>query len=128
MVIAIPTQTTVNVSWSFTTALDSRNETFIVMYGTTNGNLSEASPSIQNMPNVHQYSIELVSLLPGTRYYYQIYSTNKFGTRTGEEWNIKTMDASKFCQEYIMLKQRSAQHPVVTVETSISIIVVGVVT
>ena len=93
--VLVSTQTTITISWSFTTILDSRNETFIVMYGTTPGDLSMASRPVLSMPSVQQYSVQLVSLQPGTSYYYQINSTNRFTTHLCIERTIRTMDKSE---------------------------------
>ena len=46
---------------------------------------------------MEQYSIQLMSLQPGTRYVYQIYSSNGFANRTDdEEYDFKTDDRSEF--------------------------------
>ena len=93
--MATSTQTTITISWVFTTELDSRDETFTVRYGTTPGDLSTTSPAVLSMPSVQQYSIQLASLQPGTTYYYQILSVNMFDTRSDIQRPIRTMDASK---------------------------------
>ena len=67
-----------------------------VMYGTSNGNLNMAShPALNALYNKHNNSIELVSLQSGTRYYYQINSSNTFDFVVTEGYNIITMDASE---------------------------------
>ncbi len=47
---------------------------------------------------MEQYSIQLMSLQPGTRYVYRIYSNNAFfANRTdGVEYDFKTDDSSEF--------------------------------
>ncbi len=46
---------------------------------------------------MEQYSIQLMSLQPGTRYVFQIYSSNEFAIQTdGVEYEFKTNDSSKF--------------------------------
>ena len=101
VVSAVSTQTTITISWSFTTILDSRNETFTVMYGTTPGDLSMVSRPVLSMPSVQQYSVQLVSLQPATTYYYQIHSTNRFDSGSSEVRSIKTTDASKLYYFFI---------------------------
>ncbi len=98
VVSALSTQTAIIITWSFTTILDSKNETFIVMYGTTPGNLSMASRPVMSVVDESRqnYSVLIMDLLPGTEYYYQINSTNIFESFTNEECNIRTMDASEF--------------------------------
>ena len=99
MVSAVTTQTTITISWSFTSILDSRNETFIVMYGTTPGALSVASNAVSSRsdPTMQDYSVQIMPLLPGTSYYYQIHSTNRFTIVIDDmERMIRTMDASEF--------------------------------
>lgn len=96
-VSASSTETTITISWSFTSVLETRNETFTVLYGTSPGELGLSSPPVSSEPDMQQYSIQLMSLLPGTTYYYQIRSTNRFTSLTDtEERNITTNDSSKF--------------------------------
>ena len=95
IISAMSTQTTITISWSFTTILDSRNETFIVMYGNTPGDLSMASRPVLSMPSVQQYSVQLASLQPATRYYFQIHSTNRFRSAIDVKLKLKTKDESK---------------------------------
>ncbi len=46
---------------------------------------------------MEQYSIQVMSLQPGTRYVYQIYSSNEFSNRTdGVVYEFKTDDSSEF--------------------------------
>ena len=102
VVSAVSTQNTITISWSFTTILDSRNETFTVMYGTTPGELSVTSRPVMSVAdeNSQQYSVLLESLQPGTTYHYQIHSTNRFDSVTDDERNTKTMDASECGCQY----------------------------
>ena len=96
VVTATSTQFDIHISWLFTTLMNSRNETFIVMYGTVSGELSLSSPPVQSVgDNEQQYSSQLVSLQPGTRYYYQIHSSNRFASFSDVERSIKTLDASE---------------------------------
>ena len=93
------TERTVTITWSFTSVLETRNETFTVLYGTSPGQLELTSPPVSSMPNVNQYSIQLMSLKPGTIYYYQIQSENRFTTLTDSlEREVTTVDSSKFVQ------------------------------
>ncbi len=98
MVSAMSTQTAITITWSFTTILDSRNETFIVMYGTIPGDFRMASGPVMSVVDKSRqnYSLLIMDLLPGIEYYYQINSTNIFESVTSEERNIRTMDASEF--------------------------------
>ncbi len=53
---------------------------------------------------MEQYSIQLMSLQPGTKYVYRIYSSNEFANRTdGVKYDFKTNDGSEFdivCMQY----------------------------
>ena len=92
VISASSTERTVTITWSFTSVLETRNETFTVLYGTSPGQLGLTSPPVSSVPNVNRYSVQLTSLQPGTTYYYQIQSANKFRTL---QQNITTMDSSK---------------------------------
>ena len=89
------TESTVTITWSFTSLLETRNETFTVLYGTSPGQLGLTSPPVSSVPNVNQYSIHLMSLQPGTIYYYQIWSENRFTSLTDSVEKVKTMDSSE---------------------------------
>ena len=89
------TERTVTITWSFTSVLETRNETFTVLYGTSPGQLGLTSPPVSSVPNVNQYSIQLTSLQPGTTYYYQIQSENNFRNLTTLLNTVRTMDSSK---------------------------------
>ena len=74
-----------------------RNEVIHIFYGTTSEQLGVITYPIPSDPNIQQYSIQLMSLQPGTRYNYQIYSSNEFANLTdGVEYNFKTDDSSEF--------------------------------
>ncbi len=81
-----------------------RNEIITIFYGTTSEQLGVVTYPIPSDPNMEQYSIQLMSLQPGTRYVYQIYSSNEFANRTdGVEYDFKTDDSSEFniiCMQY----------------------------
>ena len=96
------TERTVTITWSFTSVLETRNETFTVLYGTTPGQLGLTSPPVFSVPNVNQYSIQLMSLQPGTTYYYQIQSVNNFTDLSTSFNTIRTMDSSKYLAVTIM--------------------------
>lgn len=95
---AVSTQTTITINWSFTTTLNLRNQTFVIMYGTASGELNLSSPSVQSTieKNNQLYSTQLESLQPGTRYFYQINSIYRFLSLSDLERSIKTLDASEF--------------------------------
>ena len=95
VVDSISTESTVTITWSFTSVLETRNETFTVLYGTSPGQLELTSDSVQSVFNMTQYSIQLMSLQPGTTYYYLIQSANNFTTLTDSLVEIRTMDSSK---------------------------------
>lgn len=83
-------ETTVTITWTLTRQ-DSRNETFIIIYGTTPGELNQVFEAAQNNSD-ELYTAELVSLEPGTTYYFQIRSTNAFDSVTTEERSISTVE------------------------------------
>ena len=97
-VSAIPMATSITVSWSFATSIKTRTETYTVLYGTTINALSAATSPVQSVPGSQQYSTQLLSLQPGTMYYYQILSINTAAGRNASSaiFNTKTVDASKF--------------------------------
>ena len=95
------TQSTVSITWSFTSVLETRNETFTVLYGTSPGQLGLTSPPVSSVPNVNQYSIQLMSLQPGTTYYYQIQSENNFRSLATLLSTVRTMDSSECLAVYI---------------------------
>ena len=95
-------QITINISCSYSTILNT-NEYFIIMYGTTSENLSMASYLVRSMPDIRQYSIQLVSLHPGTTYYYQINSTACSQlVSCYMEHNITTKDARKLLSHKLL--------------------------
>ena len=91
----VSTQTAITINWTFAES-ESRDETFSIVYGTSRTELNMASDSISSIMSQQSYSIPITFLQPGTRYYYQIHSTNRFTTRTDSIRDIKTMDASEF--------------------------------
>ncbi len=93
----IITSSSATIQWSFPKLLE-RNESIIVFYGITSEELGRViTYPIPSDPNMEQYSIQLMSLQPSTRYFYQIYSSNEFANRTdGVEYEFKTDDSSEF--------------------------------
>ncbi len=93
----IITSSSATIQWSFPRLLEMRNEIISIFYGTTFEQLGVIIYPIPSDPNMEQYSIQLTSLQPGTRYVYQIYSSNEFVNRTdGVEYEFKTDDSSEF--------------------------------
>ncbi len=89
----IITSSSATIQWSFPRLLEMRNETIRIFYGTTSEQLGVI---IYPIPNMEQYSIQLMSLQPGTRYVYQIYSSNDFANYTdGVVYDFKTDDSSE---------------------------------
>ncbi len=79
-----------------------RNEIISIFYRTTSEQLGVIIYPIPSDPNMEQYSIQLMSLQPGTRYVYQIFSSNEFANRTdGVEYEFKTDDNSEFNVIYV---------------------------
>ncbi len=92
--IGILTSSSATIQWSFPMLLEMRNEIISISYGTS---FEERLLITYPDPNMEQYSIQLMSLQPGTRYVYQIYSSNEFANRTdGVEYEFKTDDSSEF--------------------------------
>ncbi len=75
-----------------------KSNLFSIFYGTSSEELRGViTYSIPSDPNMEQYSIQLLSLQPGTRYVYQIYSSNEFANQTdGMEYEFMTNDSSEF--------------------------------
>lgn len=96
---ATATQVAITISWSFPITLPSKNETFAVVYGAVPGQLTMTSLPAISRPGTQIFTANLLSLQPGTRYYFKIQSTNNFGYTVTDavEHNIKTMDASEWC-------------------------------
>ncbi len=98
----IITSSSATIQWSFPRLLEMRNEIISIFYGTTSEQLGVIIYSIPSNPDMEQYSIHLMSLQPGTRYVYSIYSSNEFANRTdGVEYDFKTDDNSEFNVIYI---------------------------
>ncbi len=98
----IITSSSATIQWSFPRFLEMRNEIISIFYGTTSEQLGVTIYPIPSDPNMEQYSIQLMSLQPGTRYVYSIYSSNVLKNRTdGVEYEFKTDDSSEFNIIYI---------------------------
>ena len=92
----IITSSSATIQWSFPRLLEMRNETISIFYGTTSEQLGVIIYPIPSDPNMEQYSIQLMSLQPSTRYFYQIYSSNDFANYTdGVVYDFKTDDSSE---------------------------------
>ncbi len=92
----IITSSSATIQWSFPRLLEMKNEIISVIYGTTSEQLGVIGYPIPSDPNMEQYSIQLMSLQPGTRYVYRIYSSNEFVNSTdGVEYNFETNDGSE---------------------------------
>ncbi len=92
----IITSSSATIQWSFPRLLKMRNEIVSIFYGTASEQLGAIIYPIPSDPNMEQYSIQLMSLQPSTRYFYQIYSSNKFANRTdGVVYAFKTDDSSE---------------------------------
>ncbi len=91
------TSSSATLSWFFQRN-DTQNETISIFYGTSSEELGEVFIyPIPSDPNMEQYSIQLMSLQPGTRYVYQIYSSNEFANQTDRtEYEFRTNDSSEF--------------------------------
>ena len=73
-----------------------RPETFVVLYGTTQNELTRTSTSMVIATNTSQtYSIQLNSLDIGTQYYFQVQSRNRFGSVVSNVMDFTTNDTSK---------------------------------
>ena len=71
-------------------------ETFVVLYGTTQNELTRTSTSMLIATATRQtYSIQLNSLDIGTQYYFQVQSTNRFGSVVSNVMDFTTDDTSK---------------------------------
>ncbi len=94
----IITSSSATIQWSFPRLLEMRNEIISIFYGTISDQPAGViTYPIPSDPNMEQYSIQLMSLQPGTRYVYQIYSSNEFANRTdGVEYDFRTDDSSEF--------------------------------
>ncbi len=94
------TSSSAAIQWSFPRLLEMRNEIISIFYETLFVELEFIAYPIPSDPNnimEQVYSIQLMSLQPGTIYVYQIYSSNEFANRTdGMEYEFKTNDSSEF--------------------------------
>ncbi len=103
MNVTSATSSSATLSWFFQRN-ETQNETISIFYETSSEELGERVITylIPSDPNVEQYSIQLMSLQPGTRYVYQIYSSNEFANRTDDmEYEFRTSDSSEF--SYLIL-------------------------
>ncbi len=92
------TSSSATLSWSFQRYVTT-NETISIFYETSSEELGGgvATFSIPSDLNMEQYSIQLMSLQPGTRYVFQIYSSNEFADQTDDvEYEFRTNDSSEF--------------------------------
>ncbi len=93
----IITSSSATIQWSFPRLLEMRNEIISIFYGTNSEQLGVIIYPIPSDPNMEQYSIQLMSVQPGTRYVYQIYSSNEFANLTdGVEYGFMTKDSREF--------------------------------
>ena len=75
---------------------DTRPETFVVLYGTTQNELTRTSTSMVIATAKSQtYSIQLNSLDIGTQYYFQVQSRNKFESIVSNVMDFTTDDTSE---------------------------------
>ena len=73
-----------------------RPETFAVLYGTTQNELTRTSTSMVIATATSQtYSIQLNSLDVGTRYYFQVQSRNRLGSVFSNVIDFTTDDTSE---------------------------------
>ncbi len=90
------TSSSATIQWFFPRLLEMRDEIISIFYQTSTEELEFITYSIPSDPNMEHYSIQLMSLQPGTRYVYQIYSSNELINRTdGVVYNFKTNDSSE---------------------------------
>ncbi len=88
----IITSSSATIQWSFPRLLEMRNKIISIFYGTTSEQLGVIIYPIPSDPNMDQYSIQLMSLQPGTRYVYQ----KEFANRTdGVEYEFKLLIISE---------------------------------
>ena len=98
MNVIFVTSSSTNISWFFQRN-ETQNETISIFYGTSSEELGGGVITylIPSDPNIEQYSIQLMSLQPGTRYVYRIYSSNEFANQTdGVTYDFRTNDSSEF--------------------------------
>ena len=89
------TSTTVTIEWSFPQSSQLRDEVVTIYYGTTK-DVELVTDPVPTYPDMQQYSVQLTSLQPDTRYYFQIYSSNEFNERTdGVDYVFMTNDDGK---------------------------------
>ena len=91
------TTTSAIVHWTFISALNTRNETFTILYGRSQEDMAMEAAPMLSQESLQEYSVWLASdLQPGTRYFYRIQSTNSFSNLTGPMQEFKTKDGSEF--------------------------------
>ena len=94
MTVTSTTSSSATLVWLFQRN-ELRNEVIHILYGTTSEQLGVITYPIPRDPNIQQYSIQFMSLRPGTTYNYQIYSSNEFANLTdGMGYDFKTNDDS----------------------------------
>ena len=109
------TSTSATIQWMLTDSYNSsRPETFIVSYGVSSGQLNMSTPGVTANPTTQTYSTQLNSLQPGTEYFYQVKSFNRFDTVISHERFI-TADDSEFTQATFVLTLRLAEIYIVLV-------------
>ncbi len=96
MNVPLVTSSSATLSWFFERN-ETQNETISIFYGTSSEELwGVITYPIPSVPSMKQYSIQLMSLQPGTRYVYQIYSNNEFANQTdGMKYEFRTNDSGE---------------------------------
>ena len=107
VIVTSTTPTGVTIQWMLTEPFnDTRPETFVVLYGTTQNGLTRTSTSMVIATATSQtYSIQLNSLDIGTQYYFQVQSRNRFGSVVSNVMAFTTDDTSELSYCYMHIPE-----------------------
>ena len=85
---------TATISWSVSRVAYTP-ENYTVVYGTNQFNLNQRSTTVSDIPGTTSYSVELAQLQHGTRYYFQVQSTNTVGSTQSAIASFEVQNACK---------------------------------
>ena len=85
---------TATVSWSVSRVAYTP-ENYTVVYGTNQLNLNQRSTTISGVSGTTSYSVELAQLQHGTRYCFQVQSTNTVGSTHSAVASFEVQNACK---------------------------------
>ena len=114
VIITSITSTGAAIQWMLTEPFNATQpETFVVLYGTTQNELTRTSTSMVIATATSQtYSIQLNSLDIGTQYYFQVQSRNRFESVVSNVMNFTTNDTSELTIMFFLINWIRLKHAI----------------